>query len=581
MCPGRAWLLTRGRAQRTAGYAGHGAFAHACGVLAAAAAVVVMLIVAAPVYAGEWAIAGCANPNHTAAPSQGWSTFTTGAPGDGSNAGTSCTAGSPMFATLSSDAPAEAGAGENLQYTPPAGSSLVGGSLDVVMDADGHGSEAAATAVAYTPAFQYLASDVFFQCVAEATPPCGRESNNFSGVLTLPADRGGDFYIGAGCGSGYHGAVCDEGAQRGAWSRVEVSWADFLLESDASPTGWGFSGSLLDPDAHGSAELQFTAGDPEGPGVYTVTLEIDGHAVYQATPDGNEGHCVSVGSTAGALVFDYQQPCKQTETVDIPVNTTTLSDGQHALKVIVTDAAQNSSVVYQGTITTTNRTTVSSLLSSPLLGPAPAAEATYAIVLDKRTTALGKDIRRSYQNSALTLSGQLRNAANAPAPGVTVSLVAKDGNQPTGALVVLAHTITNTAGEWELDAPKGPSRELRILYGAVTASRAEDAVAIRETVRPSLGLHVETPGGGRIVFSGRLAISPMGSPRPLVTIETQVGREWEAVGHAVRVNANGAYRYVYRSSPLTLGRRFAFRAQTPETSLWQAGVSPTREAVVH
>jgi hypothetical protein len=573
--------LTRGRAHGTAGCARPGVFAHACGLLAAAVAAVVMLVTAAPVYAGDWAIAGCANPNHTAAPSQGWSTFTTGAPGDGSNAGTSCTAGSPMFATLSSDAPAEAGAGENLEYAPPAGSSLVGGSLDVVMDADGHGSEAAATAVAYTPAFQYLASDVIFQCVAEATPPCGRESNNFSGVLALPADRGGDFYIGAGCGSGYHGAVCDEGAQQGAWSRVEVSWADFLLESDASPTGSGFSGSLLDANAHGTAELQFAAGDPGGPGVYTVTLEIDGHAVYQATPDGNEGHCVSVGSTAGALMFDYQQPCKQTEAVDIPVNTTTLSDGQHSLKVIVTDAAQNSSVVYQGTITTTNRTTVSSLLSSPLLGLAPAAEATYAIVLDKRTTALGKDISRSYQNSALTLSGQLRDAANAPAPGVSVSLLAEEGNEPAGTFTVLAHAITNAAGEWVLHAAKGPSRQLRILYGADTIVGAQNAVAIKETVHPTLGLNVSTPGGGRIVFSGRMAIGPIGSPRPLVTIETELGHEWEIVGHAIRVNANGTYRYVYRSSPLTLGRRFAFRAQTPATSLWQAGISPIRKAVVH
>jgi hypothetical protein len=262
------------------------------------------------------------------------------------------------------------------------------------------------------------------------------------------------------------------------------------------------------------------------------------------------------------------------------VNTTALSDGEHTLKVTVTDAAQNSSVVYD-TITTSNRTTVSSLLSSPVAS-SPAAEPTYAIVLDKHTAALGKIARCSFAASALTLSGELRNPAGAPAPNVTVSLLAQEGSPPAGSLVVLAHTTSNAAGEWVLHAPKGPSRLLRIVYGSATnAANASAGVVISEIVSPVLDLHVGTPGGARLVFSGRLAISPMGSPRPLVTIETKAGQEWEAVGHAIRVNANGTYRYVYHSSPLTLGRRFVFRAQTPATSLWQAARSLIHEAAVH
>ena len=199
-----------------------------------------------------------------------------------------------------------------------------------------------------------------------------------------------------------------------------------------------------------------------------------------------------------------------------------------------------------------------------------------------RPPRLGKTVKRSFAASALTLSGELRNPAGAPAPGVTVSLVAQNGNPPTGSPVVLAHTTSNAAGEWVLHAPRGPSRQLRIVYGsAANAAKAGAGVAITEVVSPVLGLHVRTSGGALLLFSGRLAIGPIGSPRPLVTIETKAGREWEAVGHAVRVNANGTYRYVYRSSPLTLGRRFAFRAQTPATSLWRAAYSPVREAVVH
>jgi hypothetical protein len=58
--------------------------------------------------------------------------------------------------------------------------------------------------------------------------------------------------------------------------RLFLYSADLLLNSTASPTGSGFSGTLLDPDAHGTASLAFTAGDPGGPGVYKVIVKIDG-----------------------------------------------------------------------------------------------------------------------------------------------------------------------------------------------------------------------------------------------------------------------------------------------------------------
>jgi hypothetical protein len=546
-----------------------------CALLVASAAAAVV-ISAASAYAGDWMVVSCVNPSQSAAPSEGWSSFAN-AGGYGSNSSTSCGPGSPMFAILSMDAAVSVGSAQTLKYTPPDGSNLAGGSVDVSFYADGGGTNASGTAVAYTPEYAYNGSNVFFQC-ASGLPPCANGSYDFSGVLGIPGGRGGNLYLSAGCGGDEH-YVCNSGGSEGAWSLVRLWWANLLLENDSAPTGSGFAGSLLEPDTHGTAELQFTAADPGGPGVYSVTLEIDGHVIYKGTPDGNGGHCVAQGETSGALMFDYQQPCKQSETVDIPVNTTTLSDGEHTLNVIVTDAAQNSSV-YTATISTANRTTVSSLLSSPLVS-SPGAEPTYEIVLGHQTTKLGKSIRRSYADSALALSGELRNPAGVPAANVTVSLLAQDGNPADGPPVVVAHTTSNAAGEWALHAPKGPSRLLRIVYGSTANdTNVGTGVTLSEIVSPTLGLSVRAPGGARLVFSGKLAISPVGSPRPLVLIETKVGDEWEAVGHAVRVSRNGTYRYEFRSSPLTLGRRFAFRAQTPQTSLWQAGVSPTRTAVV-
>jgi hypothetical protein len=117
--------------------------------------------------------------------------FTTGTPGYGSNNSTSCGPGSPMFALLSTSAPAGVGSGESLQYTPPSGSKLIGGSLDVSMYADGSGLNASGTAVAYTPAFQYDGGNVFFQCASGLTPCGPKAGNDFSGVWDSQATAAG------------------------------------------------------------------------------------------------------------------------------------------------------------------------------------------------------------------------------------------------------------------------------------------------------------------------------------------------------------------------------------------------------
>jgi hypothetical protein len=112
-----------------------------------------------------------------------------------------------MLALLSTDAAVAVGSTENLHYVPPAGSTLAGGQLDVGMYADGYGQDASGTAVAYTPEYAYDGSNVFFQCAAGLTP-CAPGSNDFTGQLEVPAGRGGNLYLSAGCG-GTPGQSCD------------------------------------------------------------------------------------------------------------------------------------------------------------------------------------------------------------------------------------------------------------------------------------------------------------------------------------------------------------------------------------
>ncbi|MGO9762192.1 MAG: hypothetical protein ACLP1Q_13135, partial [Solirubrobacteraceae bacterium] len=203
-------------------------------------------LAASSAYAGSWMEVSCVNPSQSAAPSEGWTSFAGGG-GYGSNNSTGCGPGSPMFAILSTDAAVGVGSNETLQYTPPAGSTLIGGSVDVSFFADGRGYDASGTAVAYSPEYAYNGSNVFFQC-ASGLPTCANGSYDYSGVLGIPAGRGGSLYLSAGCGGG-SGASCDEGGSEGGWSLVRLWWANLLLSNDATPDASGVSGTLLTPNA--------------------------------------------------------------------------------------------------------------------------------------------------------------------------------------------------------------------------------------------------------------------------------------------------------------------------------------------
>jgi hypothetical protein len=553
-------------------------------LIAAALVASAALAIAPAAYGGQWVQVSCANPDQSAAPPQGWTSIISGAPGDGSNNSTNCAPNSPMFGILSTTVAAAVGSGETLQYAPPSGSTLAGGSIDVSLYADGYGADASGTAVLYTPTAAYDAGDVFFQCVADLTA-CNGGSTDFSGVLALPANRGGDLFLAAACG-GIAGQYCNVGGSNGAWSLVQLWWAELLLTNTSTPAATGFSGSLLSPDAHGTADIAFTATDPGGPGVYQVTVQIDGNTAYSGTPNTNDGSCAPRGtdSTTGALMFDFQQPCLQSEAIDLPIDTTGLSDGQHQLKVIVTDAAQNASTVLDQTITTANSTTVSALLNAPpppapATAPAP-APVLYGFSLDPATKALSAGVRRLHSASALRLAGTLESQTGVVAPGVAVALWA----QPLagGSFVELAHTTSDGAGRWTLTAPKGSSRLLRVVAGAgAQPTSSSSTVSVSETVTPTLTLAVRTPGRAQLVFTGQIGISPLGNPRPLVLIEVRGPKGWQAVGAPTRVGPHGRFRYVYPSSPLTIGRSFSFRATSPATSSWPTATSSTRTAVVH
>jgi hypothetical protein len=323
--------------------------------LAIATLTIALGLTAPGAQAGEWMQISCVNPNGSASNSEGWSeaASATGAP----VTNTACAPGQPMQAFLSILIPAPSGSFAQLQYTPPAGSTLSGGSVDAILNADGFGNASGKPdVITEAKLASPTAADNFEACVLYFSA-CGPPSDalNFSGTVNLPVGRGGQLYVTAMCASG-SSDQCDQNAHDNAWVTADIAWARLLLNSAESPTGSGFSGSALQGGVRGIGHVVFTASEPSGPGIYAVSAAVDGHTVYAGTPNPNGGACQPVGTdpATGALEFDHLQPCLLSEVVDVPVPTSGLSDGPHELSITVQDAADNSATVFDQTITTSN-----------------------------------------------------------------------------------------------------------------------------------------------------------------------------------------------------------------------------------
>ena len=518
---------------------------------AVAVSCAVMAISPAGAHAGSLALVTCGGSTA----SEGWSAFSESAPA-GSSAVSTCSgswtvgvhepSGYPpgLEAHLPSETTSDARAG--LQFTAPAGESIAGGNITVAPQ----GPEDPGYDETGTYAVSQLATgslgNVFWQ------------GGNY-GVPTVAIPAGGnELFASVLCG-GTPGQSC-------FYEYLYVIAAHILLSPSAIPSVSALTGSLTTGGTqHGTQDVNFTAGDPGGPGIYQVTATIDGKVVYQATPNLNGGACAPVGSYGAALEFYSTNPCPQSVPMSLPIETGTLPDGIHSLVVTATDAASNVSTASQVIFRTENL--ISTASAGRVARTGTGGEPAYLVRFDGLTNGLLHGVRRSYADSALTLSGTLTTPQDAVAPDVPVHLFARDGSD-SGTETLLASTTSDAAGHWSLTAPKGPSRTLRIGYGQASAANTPASTAIRETVNPTVSLRIRDRTGGQLSFTGRVSVSPLTRPYPIVVIEASSdGRHWQIVGHQTRTDSEGVFHLSY-SSAFSVGGRFAFRASTPETAVW-------------
>ena len=554
-----------------------------CALLAAGVAG----ITASDAFAGTWAVESCSLPGGKPAPIEGWqSEADNGGPYTGAN--DNCPTGG-LEAIDSAQWEQVRSTGAIWTYTAPTGATIAGGNLLVSLTAP--------QGVAYvaTPKNIY-GGNVLVNC--QFNLGCG-PSNALGGWIenasvAITHTGGTQMWAVAECvGAGQPheaGANCaqNDGAG-GVNALMRISQADIELNDGSTPQGTGFSGTLLDTPASGTADLNFTASESApGPGIYTVTVSVDGHALSTTTADTNGGKCASVGRDAnGVPEYTAQEPCPLSEQVNIPINTTALTDGHHELTVSVADAAGVTATVYDGTITTQNAPVLVSSLGA-LPGPgtgtggnggvvasstpgAGAANGTSASETAQLRLGVGRRISRSFAHRALRIPGRLLDAQGHPIDGATLDIIQQvAGSSQTQ---VIAHTRTRADGSFTAAVPAGPSRLVEVAYRAFSTDITYAAQAkIEESVGAGVQINItprHTNATGMILLTGQVD-GPVPAQGVIVDLLVHYRGRWEPF-RTPRTDAAGRFDVAYQFQG-ALGR-FPFRAEVPAS---QADFSFTR-----
>jgi hypothetical protein len=128
------------------------------------------------------------------------------------------------------------------------------------------------------------------------------------------------------CADAQNAGPCQENGSSFSLRRIAVQ-----LDDTTPPTVLASSGSLLAAASpqRGERHLELKLRDV-GSGLYRVRVDVDGDRMSELPVDENQGACKSP--------FVLPVPCKLAATVDVPVDTTRLSEGRHTILVRVFDA---------------------------------------------------------------------------------------------------------------------------------------------------------------------------------------------------------------------------------------------------
>jgi hypothetical protein len=448
----------------------------------------------------------------------------------------------------------EAGAGAVWAYTAPAGSTIVGGTVAYSMIAP-HG-------ITWLSTPEDLSGNSFVFCVSQEgySIPCAEHGT--SGAAAIPDEGGTHLYLGALCQGKETTAKCFPTFD----AEAKLISAEIILNTNATPSASGFTGPLLEGAASGNATMSFTAHDLNGPGVYSVTVKVDGEPVYSGTPDSNGGECATVGADANNVrEFQNTQPCPQNVPVTIEVPTQRYPNGEHQLKVEVEDATGKVASAYDGPVTINNHPPAAAPSSPVTTTPPPERGPCNGAPCDEaaKLTAAGQPtvFTRALGHSATTLTGRLISPTGAPIKDAQVKLLQQIGG--SAAVTQIASATTHADGSWSLKAPAGPSRLLQVVFYSHTLDTVpRSSLGFHENVQGAVSMHAPRRArlGQAVTFAGQLHGGYVPSGGESVQMEIFYSGRWRTI-EVLPTASNGRWTYKYVFT-LGAGSSYLFRAAT-------------------
>jgi hypothetical protein len=355
---------------------------------------------------------------------------------------------------------------------------------------------------------------------------------------------------------------CDSGS--GAWISIYASQID--LSDAVSPVLAGPpSGSLFDAVAGAAQTVKVVAQD-RGGGVATATLLIDGRRVATAVPDTAAAKCVTP--------YVSPVPCPLESSFHIDLDTRSVPNGAHEVRVEVADAAGNVTRSEARTAIIHNDGAANGFGASRL------AVLSGAIRKASRTSPLRRLVDFGQR---VDLAGKLTDANGAPIGGA--KLVVEDRiDRPGETWQPVGDVVTGADGTWTAAAGSGASRAIRVSYRAFSAdptASAEVVAAVRVRARISLTVAPRRTGPtGRIVFRGRLVGGP-GRRHTQVTLYALPGHGRRPIPVAVRTaDSRGRFRYAYRFSGAFSNLSYTFQARTRSQTGYPYAPAASKKVVV-
>jgi hypothetical protein len=255
-------------------------------------------------------------------------------------------------------------------------------------------------------------------------------------------------------------------------------------------------------------------------------------------------------------------PCPLTASGTLQLDTATLPDGVHSVRVLVQDAAGNTTASGPATLTTHNAPPDESCNPEPGLDLATAGMSMRAGLLrpGKKSKGIGTSaITMNYSSKTKAKArGLLRTATGAPLGNQPVCIVWRPSGT-TGPLSVLRRVTTKADGRFSIDIPRGSSREIYAIHRTPAGSvvgRVVLRVIPKVSITPS---HRNLRNGQILTLRGRLSGGPIPSRGVLVRAEAWRGTRWQTFGETRAKGSKGSFRVRYRFVGTTGSQRYTLR----------------------